>query len=137
MVASLITFVSLLACCSAAAIPAEQAADTSDNIHTSQILGYNVPVVDGAQDTAIFDVWQDINYSGRHEGLVNTIGYCYTLKNGWANSISSARAGSSGYRCTLFAQDGCKGGFYIDIFSSGSSSVGDMNDLGKSYYCHY
>ncbi|KAG9233423.1 hypothetical protein BJ875DRAFT_512186 [Amylocarpus encephaloides] len=100
---------------------------------------FNPPVALAPQDSGLFRVWKDINYSGRYEALTNTIGYCYNLKNGWGNAISSAATGATTYHCTLWVQSDCKGLHVTGIPYSGFSDLRrqGINDAGNSYHCYY
>jgi hypothetical protein len=63
----------LTATLTAAAPPSVEIARNEAALSTPM---FNPPENPAPQDTAIFSVWADINYKGRHEDLLNTTGYC-------------------------------------------------------------
>ncbi|KAL8738259.1 MAG: hypothetical protein Q9181_000939 [Wetmoreana brouardii] len=79
----------------------------------------------------------DINFQGRCESLESTRQGCYTLFNGFDNTISSLRP-DSGTTCQIYDDPGCAGASINNIVYPGIANLVDygFNDRTTSYRCN-
>ncbi|KAL8876670.1 MAG: hypothetical protein Q9198_005172 [Flavoplaca austrocitrina] len=82
-------------------------------------------------------VCTDSNFKGRCENLESTKQGCYTLFNGFSDTISSIGP-DAGTTCTLWDNAGCSGASLGGIVKPGIFDLADFgfNDRASSYQCN-
>ncbi|EPE35382.1 hypothetical protein GLAREA_11081 [Glarea lozoyensis ATCC 20868] len=92
-----------------------------------------------AQATGFIHVFANPDFGGRDQSLSNEIGFCYNLKNGWDDTITSVFAGDWPYRCTLWEHPNCAGFGVWGIDPSGVKDLrrNGLDDQASAYHCYW